>query len=353
MATWEAQLAFRHAPVLLQKVHDRHMRADFVTRIDFARPWNLLHENWDAVWEKDARGRSRHELAAHAYYSVVATHTHWFLVYAFYHPQDWTAFWGPPAKSSPWQTDQHVHDMQGCLAIVPRNGDDPDPRCEALLTVSHHHFYSYAGWQFGRDDGQPSAERTRAVPYRVTGWLEDRDGAILGTSRFAGERSRRRDEPAEPPRRFKLYSQAQSHAIRGDQNDWGDGKRIVRYRPSLVAAEEPSEAGFAREDDAQFQTVRYRLVSMFAPDGPWPRRHDPRVFQTNDRGQEAFVEVSKDGELVPGRANPPWGWDDTDDRNKVGEFAWDPAHLADAYFTGLRAFSRAYLHNPYVGIVMA
>ena len=44
-------------------------------------------------------------------------------------------------------------------------------------------------------------------------------------------------------------------------------------------------------------------------------------------------------------------WDDANDRHKPGDFAWDPAHLVAGYFTGLREFSREYVHNRYVGIV--
>ena len=52
MPTWEETVAFRHAPVLLQKIHSRYKRADFVTKVNFAYPWPDTHKNWNAVWEK-------------------------------------------------------------------------------------------------------------------------------------------------------------------------------------------------------------------------------------------------------------------------------------------------------------
>jgi hypothetical protein len=73
-------------------------------------------------------------------------------------------------------------------------------------------------------------------------------------------------------------------------------------------------------------------------------------MQTDDKGRDTLV-VRKGGGFEPGAAKPPWGWDDTNDAHKPGEFAWDPAHLANGYFAGLREFSGQYVHNPYLRIV--
>jgi hypothetical protein len=90
---------------------------------------------------------------------------------------------------------------------------------------------------------------------------------------------------------------------------------------------------------------------MFAPGDMWARRDDRRVFRVDDAGRETFVQKEEDGDPAAGKANPPWGWDDSDDRHHAGEIAWDPAHLTADYFTGLREFSREYTHNRYIGIV--
>jgi hypothetical protein len=336
MPVWEEELAMRHAPVLLQKVHNRYKRADFIARVNFAYRWPNIHRNWDAVWETKA-GRYKHKLTAHGYYSVVVTHTHYYLVYAFYHPQDWTAFWGSPARSSPHRINQHVHDMEGCLAVVPRRNDPRDERVGALVTISHHHFYSFAGREING----------RMLPdnHRIVGASEDLDGPMQVTERFAG--------PGEPPTRVKLYSESGGHAIKGAKKDWGVDKRIIRYRPSLRRAQQPDEGGFVMEDDAYFQTARYKLVSMFVPGGLWDQHRNPRVFRTNDKGQEAFVDMGEAGQLVAGSANPPWGWDDRDDRHPPGTFARDPARLVADYFAGLGEFSGEYTHNRFLGIVAA
>ncbi len=335
MPAWEEALAFKHAPVLLQKVHSRYKRADFITRVDFAYRWDNVYKNWGAAWE-EKNGGYKHKLKAHGYYSVVATHTHYYIVYAFYHPQDWTAFWGNPARSKPDQPGQHLHDMEGCLAVVPRRTNTDDERAEAIITISHYHFFSYAGWE--KDDERIEGD------YLIQGWTEDLDGPIRVTERFAGRRN-------EPPYRLKLYADSGGHAIKGARRGWGSENRIVRYQPTLGRAGEPDEDGFERETDAYFQTVRYKLLPIFSPGGLWAQHEDRRVFQPNEKGQESFVERDERGEFVAGSANPPWGWDDAADRHRAGDFAWDPAHLVSDYFTGLRGFSRTYLHNPYIGLV--
>jgi hypothetical protein len=334
MATWEETVALRYAPVLLQKVHGRYQRADFITRVDFAHRWPDVHKNWDAVWEKKGAGY-RYKLTAHGYYSVVETHTHLYLLYAFYHPQDWSAFWKSPATSDPTMANQHVHDMEGCLAVVPRRANRDAEKVEAVVTISHRQFYSFAGREH------------RGTPlggdHLVRGWTEDLDGPIEVTDRFAGR--------GEPGFRFKLYADSGGHAVKATKKGWGSESQILRYRPSLTHAEAPKEGGFERETDAYFQTVRYKLLSLFAPGGMWARRDDRRVFRINAAGRETFARSMGNGELAAGGANPPWGWDDSDDRHQAGEIAWDPAHVVADYFTGLREFSREYTHNRYIGVV--
>ncbi len=344
-----AALAHRHAPVFLQKVHSEFLRADFIARVDFAHPWREIHRNWNAPWERTvdsavraaARGAPAapdtapfaHALLAHAYYSVVESPSHVFLVYAFYHPQDWDSVNGNPAVTSPTEVQQHVHDLEGCLAIVPKSGDPELDRVEAAVTISHWHFYSFAGWRhldLGLD--VPG-------PFLVRGRDESLDGPLAATARFAGE-------PGEPPLRFKLYCESGGHGIHGFRHTWGSGRDIVRYRPSLEIAEEPSANAFLPEDDARFQTVRYRLISMFGADGLWRRRSDPNVFLPRSDGALRFVEMCE-GRLRAGRATPPWEWDDPDDRARRGDLALHPARLAATYFRGLGEIDDAYTSNPY------
>jgi len=338
MSKWEEKLAFRHAPVVLQQVNKDFARADFITNIDFAYEWPEIYKNWKAVWKKEG-GVYKYPLAAHGYYSVVETHTHYFLFYAFYHPQDWTKFWGDPATSSPSKLDQHLHDMEGCLAVVPkRKKNKNEEYTEALITISHYHFYSYAGWE----DNQGNEIKR---DFKIIGWTEDVDNPLQITTRFSGENE-------EPDYRFKLYVESGGHGIKGFKKGWGDEDHIIRYRPSLTTAQEPDENDFQKEDekeDIYFQTVFYKLEPIIQKNGLWQQREEPDVIKPNTKGQDAFVK-KQGSKTVPGSANPPWGWDDRDDRHQAGELAWDPAHIVKDYFTGLREFCREYVHNRYLDI---
>lgn len=329
----DAQLARRHAPILLQKAHPEFMRADFITRVDFAHGWHDVAHNWTAPWERDVHGCFVHTLLAHAYYSVVETRGHYFLLYAFYHPQDWDSVNGHPGTTAATLVQQHVHDLEGCLAIVPKRDHPAEERVEAVVTISHWHFYSFAGWKLiDRQETLPGA-------YVVRGRNEDIDGPIAATSRFA-------DEPDEPPLRFKLYSESGGHGIKGFRRTWGNERDIVRYRPTLGDAEEPRAEAFLPEDDIRVQTVRYKLISMFDANGLWTHRQNGRVFLESEPGKVRFAKEAGGG-LVPGQATPPWAWDDPNDRAMRGDFALHPARLAASYFQGMGEIELDYVRNGY------
>lgn len=329
MTNESEQVAFRHAPVLWQKVNDANARGDYITRVDFAGGLEEIIHNWSKVNDEHNR------LLAHGYYSVVETTTHYFILYAFYHPQDWY-----DAKSKTLydiirkKFDEHLNDMEGALAIVTKKENE---RVDAFITVSHFHFYSYAN-QKKTDDEFLYDDVWKD---RIRGYKEDLDGNIWPTE----DNGRYR---------FSLYAQARGHGIRGDRKKWGTERKIIRYFPSKDVAEEPDENNYQEENDYLYQNVRYKLIDFFEePDGLWANKDSPNVFQANKKGQDAFVEPDEEDRPVPGSANPPWGWDDTDDRHKCGELAINPAKIVHDYFTGLREFSLEYIHNPYLNISKA
>ena len=62
------------------------------------------------------------------YYSVAATNHYFYILYSFYHADD----------------EKHPNDMEGCLVIVERNGEDQKKdRLLGMLTVSHIYFPRY------------------------------------------------------------------------------------------------------------------------------------------------------------------------------------------------------------------
>ena len=319
------ELAFRHAPVLWQKVHDANARGDYITRVDFAGELDDLVHNWLKVSDRG------NKLLAHAYYSVVETSTHYFILYVFYHGQDW--YDGNLLDKIRKNFDEHLNDLEGALAVVTKRADKVNERVDAFMTVSHFHFYSYANWK----KSEKEFLYEDAWRDRIRGFREDTDGNIWPTQ----------DNGIN---RFSLYAQARGHGIRGDRKDWGFEKKIIRYFPSKDTAEEPDENKYGEGNGYRHQDVRYKLMDLFEPGGLWENKDNPRIFQANKKGQDALVELDDDGRRVAGKANPPWGWDDMDDRHKCGEPAINPAKIIHDYLTGLREFSLEYIRSPYLNI---
>ena len=293
-----AALALRWAPVHYQDVdrtgsHALGGAADYIARYDF--DGNLDgRDNWDRA------GDSRFPLAAHAYYSVVETGTHWFIVYMFFHPRDW---------ADSIFDSEHENDAEGVLVTVARDGSVYG-EIKSAITVAHRDFFSYL----------PAA----------TDWEEggeDVDGTLSMESWEGGQ------HPV-------TAQEAKGHGLKArpyyDIN--GDG---VSYYPSLDTAEVP-----AGPND---RGVRYALVDIFAGGGLWARRNTTSLFA----GSGTFAGDSSGGcgagpmSCSSNSANAPWGWDDHDDVPGRGAMATDPAGLVTEYFTIPEEVSFDYSYNPY------
>jgi hypothetical protein len=358
-------IAYKCAPVICQKVNSENPRGDFITRIDFTKKGDLtsLVNNWSAVndphktksaWKTIETGQIHgftFAIEPYVYYSVVETHTHYFIMYAVYHAQDWEL--GETARRSngpKWYTfkTEHEHDMEGALVVATKREPFERLRADAMITISHFWFYTYANW-----------------------WLTNSRGKLVRVfpkgkeDRYTGSRVNRETRP-------KIYVQAKGHGIRGDKTDWSGGDRIIYYCPSLKGADEPS---FRRSDGENpkakllhknspddkdgkpvTDSYRYGLIDIFEPNtgstarGLWASRDDERVFKVDGKGQDCFVKHGTGGVLEPGDARPPWSWDDLDDAHTSGELALQPAHIVYDYLGGIREFSLEYVRNPYLGI---
>ncbi len=330
--SFEAQLALRWAPVHYQDVDtdggifgigddSLEGKSDYITAIDFDGDWDTQN-NWENI--------ENHPAKAYAYYSVVTSATHWFIVYGFYHPRDWTS------DSDPFNLDSHENDMEGLLAIVKRPLTTTAPNnfgtLQGIVTMAHTDLKSYVTPGSSLHDVRPDGD------FEGTLLLENYDGNYHPMTQQEENGHGLYGVTADDPVHFK-----------GD-----DG---VRYVPTLDAAEEPE----GPEDG----NVKYQLVSMFQPGGLWDHRHDRATFAEwgTFRGDDG-----KDNAAVA-----PWLWDDKqlevlgvkipcealgvqipvigrcDDGLEPGEIAYDPARLADRYFDGDN-FSRRYISHPYAEI---
>jgi hypothetical protein len=253
------------------------------------------------------------------YYSIVETCTHWFIVYGFFHPQDWTDT----------IEQEHENDMEGLLAIVRKDGSDYGI-LEGMVTVFHNDFYSFTPENSplteGKQDidGEISWQPVVLVPHPMTS--QEAEGHGLKAWPYAGNFQGNHDE---------------------------DG---VIYFPSEANSEVPHSGS----DDF----VPYQLIDLFASDGFWERQLAEASLARSHALTFAMWGTLKgdpEGDGAPGScgagpslcksdaAHLPWAWDDHNDGTiQPGEMALDPANLVAHYFDGLGEFSSEYIRNPYL-----
>ena len=262
--------------------------SDYITAINFDGDWRATN-NWDNTED--------YTLSAHGYYSVVETSTHWFIIYAFFHPRDWTDIFFL------YDLDQHENDLEGVLMCVEKDGS-PYGVLRGAITVAHTDFFSYV------PAGSP--------------WQENEED-IDGTLSF---------EEFEGSLHPLTAQEAKGHGLKAypyyDING-GDG---IKYFPSLQTAEVPESA------DDRF--VSYRLVDFFEPGGLWDQRFNPELMES-----PAGTFLSTVGS---GNANAPWSWDDKNDGAGTGELATDPAAVVSRYFANVGELDRTYVRNSYIGV---
>ncbi|QRK06313.1 hypothetical protein JQX13_40415 [Archangium violaceum] len=299
-SAFRAALAKRWAPIHYQDVdvtgsHSLGGRSDYISRVDFDGDWSGTN-NWD-----NAASRP---LTAHAYQSVVETSSHWYIVYTFFHPRDW---------SDTIFDTEHENDGEGVLLIVERDGTEYGKLIGAV-TVAHKDFFSFL------PDGSP-----------ISAGAESVDGKLSLA-------------PFEGVQHPITAQEAKGHGLKA----WpaydivGDG---VKYYPSLTTAEEPSSA---TDSD-----VRYKLIDIYGSEGLWQRRGLSELFVSEGtfRGDTSGGCGLIAGLCSSNSANAPWGWDDGNDGPiQRGEIASDPAKLAAHYFSPSSRFSTTYTFNPFKGI---
>jgi hypothetical protein len=291
-------LALRWAPIHYQDVDQTGTHAlggasDYITRYDYDGDLNGRN-NWDNA------GNANFPKSAHGYYSVVETSTHWFIVYLFFHPRDWT---------DTFFDTEHENDSEGLLLTIARDGSTYGA-LRSAVTVAHTDFFSYV----------PSGGNWTSGHESVDGTLQ------LATFAGAGH-------PV-------TAQQAKGHGLKARPyyDIVGDG---IIYYPSLTTAEVPS--------NPDHRNVLYKLVDIFQPGGLWDNRSLASLFASF--GSFAGDTTGGCGSGAIGcntnAANAPWGWDDSNDAPPRGTMATDPAALVTNYFTIPEPVSLSYTFNPY------
>ena len=100
-------------------------KADFLARFDYDGNWK-----GDDNWENLNIGSSQ----AFVYYAVMETETHWFLIYNFFHPRDYSDFCVAGTC--------HENDNEGLILTV-RKDESKFGKLEVLETLAHNNVYSF------------------------------------------------------------------------------------------------------------------------------------------------------------------------------------------------------------------
>jgi hypothetical protein len=305
-------LALHHAPVIYQDTNATFADGDYLTRFDYDSN-QRAEDNWDSFFEL------RDSLAAFAYFSVVETEQHWYIVYAFFHPLDW----------SDGDDPAHENDLEGALAVVRQDGSEFGV-LQALITVFHRDFYTYtpsgAGGAREDVDGPLSFQMVAGVPHPVIS-IEAEGHGVKGFP-FAGNFAGLNDENGVVYRPDR--SSTIDEAVPSSSNDRDVTYTLIDLVPSLWSL----QMGQIRMpgDDAE-------TFDSFG------------TIHGDDSGGCGLIPAVTGCETDA--ANAPWGWDDHDDGDVfAGELALDPAHVASVYLAGVDPVA-AYRRNPFLSDLVA
>ncbi|MDQ2855937.1 MAG: hypothetical protein M3R68_06390 [Acidobacteriota bacterium] len=328
----QREIAARFAPVFYQGLGE-NKRADYITNFNFDGDWrgdnNWIHTN-----------DSHFSLKAYVYYSAVETTTHYFIHYAVFHTRDYKGgeFKGAilselmregakragkydPTGIAEESALAHENDMEGCLVVVVKNGNDLD-RARAIFveTLRHNTITKYA-----------------------VGETSEKDSKIFRTA----------DE------RPLLYIEPKGHGIEAYVGDKQiSNKDVVIYKVAPQAG---------NPEKVEAQAVGYELVPLqttlwaHAREGlneTYGEVHDygeiTIKLQSGDRVSESKTVLQKIGVAFVGKvggvnmARPPWGWFDRGNREgTLGLWYFDPAPIIKRDFHLDQAFAIAYLHPPF------
>ncbi len=326
--SFNLELAYRWAPIYYQDTASKGV-ADYLTAIDYDGTWQT-NNNWDNLGKFPLRG--------YAYYSVVETSSHWYVLYAYYHPRDW-------ATNLPTGRDnllnEHENDTEGVLSIIRKDGRKFGT-LEGMITYAHFDFYSFTPKGSSLKKGKETIDGT------------------LYTSRHNGQQ-----HPL-------IASEAYGHGIEAwpkvgltnKKIKWGIPVKIklsntmdfkggdgVVYYPSNPHDQFP-DIPIGKND----RFVSYALIDIFGEHGFWNQRSNKQTFVDGVRfvGNKSGSCGGSKYDIQTCSTNvdtAPWGWDDIDDYVKAGEIATNPVKITDSYFNGLGKFSKSYISNPYSGIV--
>jgi hypothetical protein len=337
-AARDRDIAAALSPIFVQGLGETP-RGDYITKFDFDGDWR-----GDNNWKNGED--TKYPLLAYVYYDVKETETHYFVHYAAYHSRDYKGGntkgvvlsqlmqegakaggkWDPTGLSQD-AVLAHENDLEGCMIVAEKHGDDPlAARVVAVETLAHNHYLKYAP-EDAPIDGVPT------VPMR-------------------GQHAR-------------LFVEPKGHGISALTNDEAQRKEAVSGTVNYKYSGTAEDPGNRTEGP-----IGYDLVPIYTTMWQHARSLSPETFGNKYEYAPVTIDVLVRGKAtrrqvklgtlgaaflgkVGGQnmARPPWGWFDIDEKDRpLGEWFFDPAATVKRKFKAGDGFSLVYVHNPALGV---
>jgi hypothetical protein len=277
---------------------------------------------------------------------VKETATHFYVHYAFFHPRDYKGdvvtstlldsvlrqtlprIGKDPTGRAEDVALSHENDLEGCLIVAAKNGNDLNrAQVQYVEAMAHNAYLKYYA---------PGVNSSVGDPIEMIG--------------------------ARP----RLYIEPKGHGV---VRYTGDATQLHQKVKGVLVY---NYAGRADEPDAQATTAGYDLVSIY--ETLWQRAQkganetfgetmdyatraiqresrDPKSSQNVGQVEQAFGQVGSAflGKMgFQNKARPPWAWYDDSERDRPrGEWFFDPASVIARHFKLGTEWATTYSYNPY------
>jgi hypothetical protein len=333
------QIAAQFAPILYQGLGDKP-RADYITNFDFDGDWKG-DNNWQNLDNRNYR------LLAYVYYSVAETQTHYYVHYAFFHPRDYkgdvissTVLDDLIRKTLPrigkdptggMANDvalSHENDLEGCLVVAEKRGDDlAQAQVLFVETMAHNRYLKYRA---------PAASSIIGDPIELNGshpllFAEPRGHGIARYTSDSVQLNKR------------VVNGIVSYSYTGKAEDpEANTSRSVGYDLTPIY-ETFWERALKGENETYSETLDYQTFST-------AKHHENKAVKLEQR--LGVLGATLRGNVgFKNKARPPWGWfDDTERERPRGEWFFDPAVVIARHFNLGQEWATAYVYHPYFKI---
>ncbi len=307
-------LAEHYAPYIAQETWFTP-KADYLARFDFDGDWHG-DDNWD-----DAETGSSQ---AYVHYAAIESDTHWFLIYNFFHPRDYS--------DKCVVGTCHENDNEGMILTIEKDGSQFG-KLLAMETLAHNNIYSH------RADS------------RVEGGIHNIDGEI---EMYQGSHPVVFIESGG----HGVYGSLAAHAAYTLKSGKFTGGTGVTYFYK-GKAERPK---YANDHD-----IGYELLPIYEN---WWLRANSEQGRSDHMFDEYYQYVPYGGRpgtpereiagsfygrmKASNKAKPFWGWFDNRTLKQkavaTGQWGLDPAYSVSQDLRMPQPFSLHYVFNPYLGI---